>query len=211
MSDPHDSSALSLIRTEGTETMKIVAFNGSARKGGNTAILLKTALEPLQAAGHETELIELAGTNPHGCKACFVCFKEKDSTCVIKDDIINECIAKMAAADAVILGSPTYFTDVTAEMKAFIDRCGMVSRANGDLYRRKLGAAVVAVRRAGAIHVFDTLNHFFLIGQMIVVGSSYWNLGIGREKGEVAGDEEGMRTMRQLGENMAWLLAKLKE
>lgn len=95
-------------------------------------------------------------------------------------------------------------------MKALIDRCGMVSRANDDMYKRKLGAAVVAVRRAGAIHTFDTMNHFFLIGQMIIVGSSYWNIGIGREKGEVLDDEEGMKTMKDLGQNMLWLLKKVK-
>lgn len=189
--------------------MKVVAFNGSARKKGNTTMLLEAVLQPLAEAGAETELVELAGTNPKGCKACYVCFKEKDGTCAVKDDIINECIAKMVQADAIILGSPTYFADVSSEMKALIDRCGMVSRANGDLYRRKLGASVVAARRAGAIHAFDSMNHFFLIGQMIVVGSSYWNIGHGREKGDVSGDEEGMKTMRQLGENMAWLLAKL--
>ncbi len=189
--------------------MKVVAFNGSARKKGNTTMLLEAVLQPLAEAGAETTLVELAGTNPKGCKACYVCFKEKDGTCAVKDDIINECIAKMVQADAIILGSPTYFADVSSEMKALIDRCGMVSRANGDLYRRKLGASVVAARRAGAIHAFDSMNHFFLIGQMIVVGSSYWNIGHGREKGDVSGDEEGMKTMRQLGENMAWLLAKL--
>jgi multimeric flavodoxin WrbA len=190
--------------------MKVVAFNGSARKKGNTTMLLEAVLQPLAEAGAETELVELAGTNPKGCKACYVCFKEKDGTCAVKDDIINECIAKMVQADAIILGSPTYFADVSSEMKALIDRCGMVSRANGDLYRRKLGASVVAARRAGAIHAFDSMNHFFLIGQMIVVGSSYWNIGHGREKGDVSGDEEGMKTMRQLGENMAWLLTKLR-
>ncbi len=189
--------------------MNVVAFNGSARKKGNTTMLLEAVLAPLQEAGAQTELVELAGTNPKGCKACYVCFKEKDGTCAIKDDIINECIAKMIAADAIILGSPTYFADVSSEMKALIDRCGMVSRANGDLYKRKLGAAVVAARRAGAIHAFDSMNHFFLIGQMIVVGSSYWNIGHGREKGDVAGDDEGMKTMRQLGENLAWLLERL--
>lgn len=190
--------------------MRVVAFCGSARKNGNTALLLRTVLEPLQEAGIETELVELAGTNPKGCRGCFVCMTEKDGSCVIKDDIVNDCIAKMASADGILLGSPTYFADLSTEMKALIDRSGMVGRANGELYKRKLGAAVVAVRRAGGIHAFDSMNHFFLIGQMIVVGSSYWNIGIGRDKGEVAGDEEGMKTMRQLGENMAWLLKKIQ-
>ena len=190
--------------------MNVVAFCGSARKNGNTALLLATVLEPLRQAGVETELVELAGSKIRGCKACMVCFKEQDGTCAIKGDMVNECIAKMRKADGIILGSPTYFADVSTEMKALIDRSGMVGRANGNMYRRKLGASVVAVRRAGGIHAFDTMNHFFLIEQMIVVGSSYWNIGMGREKGEVAGDEEGMATMKQLGENMAWLLKKLE-
>ncbi len=190
--------------------MKVLAISASARKNGNTKILLETVLTPLREAGARAELIELAGTNPKGCKACFVCIKNKDGTCAIKDDIVNECVEKMTSADAILLGSPTYFADVSTEMKAVIDRCGMVGRANGDLYKRKLGAAVVAVRRAGSIHAFDTMNHFFQISQMIIVGSSYWNIGIGREKGEVAGDDEGMKTMRDLGENMAWLLQKIK-
>lgn len=191
--------------------MNVVAFCASARRNGNTKLLLETVLEPLQEAGAETELVELAGSNLKGCKACFVCIKKKDGSCAIKDDMLNDCVEKMAKADAIILGSPTYFADVSTEMKALIDRSGMVGRANGDLYKRKLGAAVVAVRRAGSIHAFDTMNHFFQISQMIIVGSSYWNIGIGREKGEVASDEEGMKTMRQLGENMGWLLQKISD
>ena len=190
--------------------MKVVAFCGSARKKGNTALLLEKVLEPLKEAGAETELIELAGIDLKGCRACMKCIKEKNGRCTIEDDMVNDCIARMREADAILLGSPTYFADVSSNMKALIDRCGMVSRANGDLYRRKLGAAVVAARRAGAIHAFDTINHFFLIGQMIIVGSSYWNIGAGREKGEVAEDAEGMKTMEQLGQNMAWLLEKVK-
>ncbi|MGV1099285.1 flavodoxin family protein [Thiovibrio sp. JS02] len=190
--------------------MKVVAFSGSARKGGNTAKLLNTVLEELAAQGMETELVELAGQAPGGCIACYKCFKEKNSRCAVKNDIINDCLRKMIEADGILLGSPTYFADVSAGMKALIERCGMVSRANGDLFRRKVGAGVVAVRRAGAYQVFNSLNAFFLIGQMIVVGSSYWNIGIGREPGEVAGDEEGMKTMRDLGRNMAWLLHRIK-
>lgn len=191
--------------------MKAVAFCGSARKKGNTAHLLNTVIETLSDKGVETELVELAGHEIPGCKACFGCFKHKDQRCVVKNDPVNDCIAKMIDADVILLGSPTYFADVSSEMKALIDRAGMVGKANGDMYKRKLGAAVVAVRRAGAIHVFDSINHFFLIGQMIVVGSSYWNIGIGREKGEVEGDEEGIATMRTLGENIGWLLEKVKK
>jgi multimeric flavodoxin WrbA len=188
--------------------MKVVAFSGSARKGGNTAKLLNTALEELSMQGIDTELVELSGQPISGCIACYQCFKNNDSRCAVEKDIINDCLAKMIEADASFC--LTYFADVSAGMKALIERCGMVSRANGDLFKRKAGAGVVAVRRAGAYQVFNSLNAFFLIGQMIVVGSSYWNIGIGREPGEVANDEEGMKTMRDLGRNMAWLLQKIK-
>ena len=189
--------------------MKVVAFNGSARKGGNTSILIQHAFAALNETGIETEEISLAGKQIRGCTACYKCFTNKDKRCVLKNDCINDAVAKMEAADGIILASPTYFADMTAEMKALIDRCGMVSRANGDLFRRKAGAAIVAVRRAGAINVFDSINHFFLIGQMIVPGSIYWNVGIGREIGDVRQDEEGLKTMQVLGENMGWLLTAL--
>ena len=189
--------------------MKVIAFNGSARKNGNTAILLKTVLEELEKEGVETELVQLAGEKLHGCRACYQCRKNKDQRCVQTDDILNECIEKMLEADGIILGSPVYFTDVTAEMKALIDRAGFVARGNDHFFQRKVGAAVVAVRRAGSLHTFDTLNHFFLISQMIVPGSSYWNLGIGGKIGDVESDEEGLKTMRVLGQNMAWLLKKI--
>jgi multimeric flavodoxin WrbA len=190
--------------------MKVVAFSGSARKDGNTTALLNIVLERIRAAGGETELIELAGINLSGCKACYQCFEKKNHRCAVDDGTVNEAIEKMMAADGIILGSPTYFADVSANMKAFIERCGMVSRANDDLFKRKVGASVVAVRRAGASHVFSTLNYFFLIGQMILAGSSYWNIGIGRQPGEVLNDEEGVKTMQVLGENMAWLIGKIK-
>jgi multimeric flavodoxin WrbA len=189
--------------------MKVVAFNGSARKDGNTAILINYVLSELRSEGIETELVQLAGKKIHGCIACYKCMENKDRECAVKDDIANECIKKMIEADGVILGSPTYFSDVTTEMKALIDRAGFVSRMNDFMFKRKLGAAVVAVRRAGATHVFDTINHLFLNSQMIVPGSIYWNIGIGREKGDVEKDEEGIQTMKVLGRNMAWLLKNM--
>ena len=189
--------------------MKVIAFNGSARKDGNTAILLRTVLHELQHEGIDTELIQFAGKAIRGCTACRVCFEKKNRRCVIEDDLVNDCLEKMIAAHGFIFGSPVYFSDITAEMKAFIDRTGHVGRANGDLYRHKVGAAVAAVRRAGAIHALDSMNHFFGIHQMIMPGSNYWNLGIGREKGDVENDLEGMRTMKVLGQNMAWLLKRL--
>ena len=189
--------------------MRVVAFNGSPRKDGNTAALTNHVLAELQNAGIETELVQVGGERIRGCTACYTCFEKQDRRCVLDDDIVNDCIGKMVEADGIILASPTYFADVTSELKALIDRAGFVARANDDMLRRKVGAAVVAVRRAGAIHVFDSINHFFLIEQMIVPGSIYWNLGVGREKGEVEDDEEGIHTMKALGQNIAWLLRKL--
>ena len=164
----------------------------------------------MEKEGIETEMVQLAGEKIRGCTACGGCVVNKDRRCTIDDDVVNDCIAKMIEADGIIIASPTYFADVSAEMKALIDRAGFVARANGDLFRRKAGAAVVAVRRAGAIHAFDSINHFFFISQMVVPGSSYWNVGFGLASGEVEEDEEGMETMRVLGENMAWLLERIK-
>jgi len=189
--------------------MKVVAFNGSPRKEGNTSILVNKVFSELHREGIETEQISLTGKPLRGCTACMTCLSKQDRQCVIKTDLINDCIDKMLEADGIILASPTYFADVTAEMKVLIDRAGMVSRVNGNLLRRKVGAAVVAVRRGGSGHVFNSLNHFFLIGQMIVPGSSYWNFAFGRQIGEVEQDAEGMETMQVLGQNMAWLLKKL--
>lgn len=190
--------------------MKVVAFNGSARKDGNTAILVKTVFKELKKADIDTELIQLAGKKVHGCLACGKCKKNLDQQCMIKNDIVNECIGKMVEADGIILASPTYFADVSSETKALIDRAGYVARANDHMFQRKVGAAVVSARRAGAIHTFDTLNHFFLISQMIVPGSSYWNIGMGMEPGDVKNDKEGLATMKTLGQNMAWLMKKLE-
>ncbi len=189
--------------------MKVVAINGSARKDGNTAILLNYVLRELEAEGIETELIQLSGKTIHGCLSCRTCGTRKDGRCAQKNDYGNTCIEKMVAADGILLGSPTYVTDVSAEMKALIDRACLVVRSGGNLLKRKVGAGVVAVRRAGATHAFDTLNHFFLISEMIVPGSSYWNIGIGRDIGDVEKDAEGIETMRTLGRNMAWLMKRV--
>ncbi len=189
--------------------MKVVAFNGSPRKGGNTSILINHVFEALNKEGIETEFVQLGGNLIHGCMACYQCFKNKSPRCVQDDDMINSCIEKMRAGDGIILGSPTYFADITPEMKALIDRSGFVNRASGTPLKRKVGAAVIAVRRAGAVHAFDSINHFFLINEMIIAGSSYWNMGVGREVGDVQKDEEGLRTMKTLGENMAWLMKRI--
>ncbi len=189
--------------------MKVIAFNGSARKQGNTAILINLVLTELEREGIKTELVELAGKKIEGCTACYKCYELKNRTCAIKNDIINDCIEKMVEADGILLASPTYFADISSEMKALIERAGITALANGSMFKRKVGAAVIAVRRGGAIHAFDSINHFFQINQMIVPGSNYWNMGIGREIGDVNKDAEGIRNMQNLGENMAWLLNKI--
>jgi multimeric flavodoxin WrbA len=191
--------------------MKAIAINGSPRKGGNTENLLKQVLAPLTAAGWDTEFIQLGGRHIEGCKACYHCFETKNARCSQKNDCFAEIMEKMVAADAIILGSPTYFTDVSSEMKALIDRAGLVAVANGGLFRGKIGAAVVAVRRGGGTHAFDTINHLFLMSGVIVPGSTYWNLGFGREKGEVAADSEAARNMADLGQTIGWLGAAIHD
>ena len=190
--------------------MKVVAFNGSPRKEGNTYQSLQVVMGELQKEGIETEMVQLGGKNIHGCIACYKCFKNKDKECSIKDDGVNDYIKKMMEADGIIIGSPVYFSNVTSEVKAFIDRAGLVARANDNLLKRKVGAGVVAVRRAGATFAFSAINFFFFIQEMIVPGSIYWNLAIGREPGDVQEDEEGMMTFKTLGQNMSWLLKKIK-
>lgn len=185
--------------------MYAIAVNGSPRKGGNTEILLNRVLEPLAAAGWETELVQVGGQKIRGCQACYKCFENRDGLCVMKNDVFNPVMEKLLRADALIFGSPTYFTDVSAEMKALLDRAGLVALANGRAFKGKIGAAVVAVRRGGATHVYDTINHMFLMNQMLIPGSVYWNMGYGRDKGEVEGDAEGLGNMRNLGQTIAWL------
>jgi multimeric flavodoxin WrbA len=194
---------------ERRKVMKVAAFNGSARKDGNTAILVRVVFEELEKEGIGTELVQLAGEKIKGCIACYRCFENKNRKCAVDNDFANDCIGKMADAEGIILASPVYFSNVSTELKALIDRAGLVGIANGHMFRRKVGAAVVAVRRGGAVPTFDGINHFFFIQQMVVPGSSYWNFGLGRNPGEVVGDDEGLETMRNLGANMAWLLGKI--
>ena len=192
------------------DLMKVVAINGSPRKGGNTEILLRKALEPIAEAGIETELIQIGGQQVHGCHACYQCKKNQNSRCAIDTDVVNEFIGKMIEADGIILGSPTYFADMTSEMKALIDRAGFVARANGNLFSRKIGAAVVVNRRGGATSVMDSINHMFLMSRMIVPGSTYWNFGVGLNKGDVENDAEALENMKDLGETIAWLVGTLR-
>jgi len=186
--------------------MKVVAFNGSPRKDGNTFILITHIFQELERQGIETDLIQLSEKTIHGCIACYKCMENKDQRCAVKNDSANECIEEMLGADGIILGSPVYFQDVTPEMKALIDRAGYVARSNDRMFRKKVGASVVAQRRSGAIHTLDTMDHFFLSGEMVIVGRA---IGVGREKGEVENDEEGIRLVTSLGQRMAWLLGKI--
>jgi len=191
--------------------MKVVAFNGSARPDGNCTLLLKEVFSRLEQHDIQTELVLLSQKKIKPCTACYECHDNKDRRCAIKDDDLNGCIAKMINAQGIILASPTYIGDVSSVTKALIDRAGFVARSNGNMFRRKVAAGLTAASWGGAIHTFETLNLFFLIGEMIVVGSSNWNLGFGREKGQVLQDQKALETARTLGHNMAWLLKKLSE
>jgi len=186
---------------------KVLAINGSPRVDGNTMCMLKTVLEVCKKAGHETELYQAGGKPVHGCLACGNCGNHI-GRCTT-DDWVNEVYAKMSEADAILLGSPTYFADLTPEIKAVMDRTGYVSRRDNMRFSRKIGAGVAAVRRAGGIHVLDSINHFFLINDMVIPGSTYWSMSLSRDLGDYDRDDEGIETMKRLGENIVWLLEKL--
>ena len=189
--------------------MKALLINGSPRPNGCTFTALTELANTLEAEGIETEIVHVGNKDIRGCIACMKCWENKDGHCAIKKDMLNEIIDKMVAADGMILGSPTYFANVSTNIKSIIDRAGMVALANGGFFARKVGGSAVAVRRGGGIAVFDAINHFYLINQVVVAGSSYWNLGRGLAPGDVSSDEEGMTTMENLGKNMAWVLGKL--
>ena len=186
--------------------MKVMGINGSARKNGNTSMLIGKVFEELEAEGIETQLVNLGPKSVNGCIACMKCFENKDGHCIQTKDPLNDWLDEMKTADGIILGTPVYFAELSGQIKCFMDRTGMVARANGNMFKRKVGAGVVAVRRAGAVSAFHSLNGYFTIAEMMIVGSTYWNMGYGREKGEAMQDGEGLQTMSNLGKNMAWLL-----
>lgn len=188
--------------------MKVLAINSSARKDGNTAILINTVLEELNKAEIETEMIQLAGNVIEPCKACWACGGQ--GNCVHRKDSFREVFEKMKEADGILLGSPVYSANVSANMQALLERAAVVADMNPGLFTHKGGAAVAAVRRGGAMQAVDTMNHFFLNHEMIVVGSTYWNMGYGQMPGDVQKDEEGLANMRNLGQNMSYLLNTLK-
>lgn len=190
--------------------MKVTAFCGSPRKDGNTMDLLETVCAVLEKEGIETEIINIYESDLVGCRACDRCYVNKDNKCVFAKDKLNDYVQKMIESDGIIIGSPVYFANVTTNVKSLIDRGGRVSRANNNLLKYKVGAGVVAVRRAGALPALDAINYFYLANQVIIPGSSYWNLAMGKSRGEVTEDDEGIKTMNDLGRNMAFLLKKVR-
>lgn len=190
--------------------MKVVAFNGSPRINGNTAGSLKIVLDELAKEGIETKLVQLGGQKVFGCLACGKCGERQDNKCARQDDKMNDFIQKVQEADGILIGSPTYFSNVSTEVKAFIDRCGYVNKANGgNILRGKAGAAVVSVRRAGSNFTYAAINFFFGIAEMVIPTSSYWNMTLSRDLGDIEKDEEGIRTFQTLGKNMAKLLKQI--
>lgn len=188
--------------------MKVIGINGSARKDGNTAIIIGKVFEELNKEGVETKLIQLADYEILPCHGCFAC--KGRGNCVFTNDGFAEIFNLMVEADGLILGSPVYSADVSAKMKAFLERGGVVVASNQGILRHKIGASVAAVRRGGGMTTVDTMNHFMLNKEMIVVGSTYWNMVYGKNIGDVLNDEEGMANMRNLGENMSYVLKKFR-
>ncbi|WP_461629240.1 flavodoxin family protein [Labilibaculum euxinus] len=186
--------------------MKVVAFNGSPKKEGNTYHALKLVTEQLELQGIETEIVHVGNKGVKGCIACGQCAKNKDEKCVLTGDDVNIWIQKMKEADGILLGSPVHYASLGANMKSFLDRAFYVSGANGNLFRHKVGASVVAVRRSGGLPTFNELNNYLNYSEMMVPTSNYWNVIHGTTPGEVLQDEEGMQIMRVLGRNMAYLL-----
>lgn len=186
--------------------MKVVMFNGSPNKEGNTYHALRIVANELEKEGLETEIIHVGNKTIRGCIACGYCTKNKNGKCVITTDPVNEWVEKMIDADGIILGSPVHYSAIAGTMKSFLDRAFRVAEANDSMLRLKAGAAVVAVRRAGGIPTFDQLNNYINHSEMIIPTSNYWNVINGRLPGEVLQDEEGNQIMRILGKNMAWLI-----
>jgi multimeric flavodoxin WrbA len=191
--------------------MRVLGISGSPRRGGNTDLLINSALETLAKEGIETEFVSLADRQVQPCLACGRCLQSETIQCWQEDPAFDGMLQKFVAADGVLIGSPVYFGSATPQTMSLLDRVGYVSRRHPQILRRKVGAAIVVARRAGQNFTFAQLNYFFLISEMIVPGSNYWNVAFGREKGEVANDNEGMATVKTLAHNMAWLMKKLKD
>ena len=190
--------------------MKVVGFNGSPRKKGNTACSLNTVFAELEKNGIETEMVQVGKENIHGCKACYACVKNQNEACAFGDDPVNEWIQKIKSADGIILGSPVHFSGVAGTMKSFLDRAFFVSSVNGNLFRHKVGASVAAVRRSGGLPTIDTLNHYINYSEMVMPSSNYWNVAHGANPGQMEQDHEGKQIMTVLGRNMAWIMKTLE-
>lgn len=188
--------------------MKVLGISGSPRRDGNTATLIHTAFDVLHEEGIETEYLSVADHSVKPCIACGGCFTSESPRCTQKDPAFDGIIEKFAAADGILIGSPVYFGSATPQLISLMDRVGYVARRHPQLLRRKVGAAVVVARRAGQNFTFAQLNYFFLIAEMIVPGSTYWNVAVGKAPGEVENDKEGMDTIKNLARNMAWLMKK---
>ena len=189
--------------------MKVIALNGSPHKKGNTVALLKTVCAEIEAEGIKTKLIHLPPLKLQPCIVCRKCAKKKDNQCHGVKDGLNDLLAKVYEADGLLVGSPTWFANANGHVKNFIDRCGFISRVNGFSLNHKVGAAVVAARRAGAVPTMDAIDRMFQLNGMVIPCATYWNLGMGLAPGDCLKDEEGIKTMKSLGQNMAWLLKKL--
>lgn len=186
--------------------MKVVAINGSPHKEGNTWHALKLVTKALEQEGIETEIINIGNKEIRGCIACNRCLVKRNEQCVLPGDEVNNCIQKMKEADGILLGSPVHYSAISATMKSFLDRAFYVAGSNNGLFRHKVGASVVAVRRSGGVATFDQLNNFLIYSEMVIPASNYWNVIHGTSPGEALKDEEGVQIMQVLGKNMAWLL-----
>jgi len=186
--------------------MKVIAINGSPNKEGNTWHALKIIGNKLQEQGIEFEILHVGNKTISGCLACGKCRKTMDEKCSISSDIVNEYIQIMKSADGLIIGSPVHYSGISGTMKSFLDRSFYVAGINGGLFRHKVGAAIVAVRRTGGSSTFDSLNHFLNYSEMLIATSNYWNVIHGRIPGEVVKDEEGVQIMEVLSNNIAWML-----
>ncbi|UFS71665.1 flavodoxin family protein [Geomonas sp. RF6] len=186
--------------------MKVVAFNGSPNKEGNTWNALKLVTAELEREGIETEIVHVGNAAIRGCAACYACLKNRNEECVLPGDDVNEWIQKMKAADGILLGTPVHYAAMAGAMKSFLDRAFFVAGVNDGLLRHKVGASVVAVRRSGGLPAFDQLNNFLMYAEMLIPTSNYWNVIHGRTPGEVHQDPEGVQIMRVLGKNMAFLM-----
>lgn len=190
--------------------MKVVAINGSPKSEGNTFHALKILTEELEKQGIETEIVHIGNKNIRGCLACGACYMNKNEKCAVEDEV-NSVIQKLKIADGIVIGSPVYYASIAGTLKSFLDRTFYVAGANGSLFRHKVGASVVAVRRSGEVATFDHLNHYFTISEMFIASSNYWNVIHGRMPGEAMQDEEGVQTMQVLARNMAFLMKSIEQ